>query len=577
MKKEYEKNPDMPDSEQSKENEDNDLLYQILKALLGICFLPLAIGYWVIPRYASSTKIWRIKEITFKLVISAMFLLPAQYLLLRFTFHFLLQREWVVGVVMIVLNWISLIPLTLLVGSYRLSQVQTDFSDGLLSPNLMAGVKHGLNFYGFEKAHRMFVESGFQIPVVKNNNQTYIGIKAQQPDFRFKKARRESANLNLLTEYIDGDLVTFNVNAEAGAHHLIIGATGSGKSTLMSRMALCALLKNNRVIIFDFKGGNEKFMYEGLKNFVPNREVKVVKFPSDPIDLFTGDSEEIAERLISFLPSATQGDGDYYRSRMVRAIYAVTVRTSHQSPRSIDEVLRRVRDGLSYAEDPEDLAMFKQKDKGMPAGEIIAEGLASRFEPLRKSGGRATFGGFKWSDPWDMAVLSFRNTSEGEVRLGGAILNSLDGWLWSPDRGLDPRPILLMVDEGGVLQNFAGTPSLLNMVARARSARCGVVVASQTIESMGLDGEELMKTGPTRWLGRTPSPEIMIFATGTRDVIEPSVQQGNNGWDGKKTGRLQKAFVIEPDVIRGLPKFVWSIGEGNKSVFVYVPPIDYIR
>jgi hypothetical protein len=262
---------------------------------------------------------------------------------------------------------------------------------------------------------------------------------------------------------------------------------------------------------------------------------------------------------------------------MVRAIYAVTTRTSHQSPRSIDEVLRRVRDGLSYAEDPEDLAMFKQKDKGMPAGEIIAEGLASRFEPLRKSGGRATFGGFKWSDPWDMAVLSFRNTSEGEVRLGGAILNSLDGWLWSPDRALDPRPILLMVDEGGVLQNFAGTPSLLNMVARARSAQCGVVVASQTIESMGLDGEELMKTGPTRWLGRTPSPETMIFATGTHDVIETSFQQGVNGWDGKKTGRLQKAFVIEPDVIRGLPKFVWSIGEENKSVFAYVPPIDYRR
>ena len=575
MKNEYEKNQKKLDSDQPKENEGNDFLDQILKALIGICFLPLVIGYLAIPRYASSTKVWRLKEVTFKLVVSAIVLLPAQFLLIKFTFHFLLQRDWGAGVLMIVLNWISLIPLSLLIGSYRLSEIQTEFSEGLLAPNLVAGVKHGLNFYGFEKAHRMFVESGFQIPVGQKNNQTYIGFSAQQPDFRFKRARRQSANFNLLTDYMDGDLISFNVNADEGAHHLIIGATGSGKSTLMSRMALCALLKNNRVIIFDFKGGNEKFMYEGLKQFVPNREVNVVKFPSDPIDLFSGDAEEIAERLISFLPSATQGDGDYYRSRMVRAIYAVTERTSHQPPRSIDEVLRRVRDGLSYAEDPEDLAMFKQKDKGIPAGEIIAEGLASRFEPLRKSGGRATFGGFKWSDPWDMAVLSFRNTSEGEVRLGGAILNSLDGWLWSPDRALDPRPILLMVDEGGVLQNFAGTPSLLNMVARARSAQCGVVVASQTIESMGPDGEELMKTGPTRWLGRTPSPELMIFATGTHDVIEPSVQQGINGWDGKKTGRLQKAFVIEPDVIRGLPKFVWSIGDGNKSVFAYVPPIDF--
>jgi energy-coupling factor transporter ATP-binding protein EcfA2 len=489
--------------------------------------------------------------------------------------HLLQKGEWKFCLLMVLLNWALLIPLSLLVGSYRLSEIQTEFSEGLLSPNLMSGIRHSLNSYGFDRAHRKFVKYGFQIPIGKKSNQTYIGFNAQQPDFRFRRARRESNNLNLLTDYIDDDLISFDVNAEAGAHHLIIGATGSGKSTLMSRMALCALLKNNRVIIFDFKGGDEKYLYEGLKKFVPDRKINVIKFPSDPIDLFTGDAEEIAERLISFLPAATQGDGDYYRSRMIRAIYAVTVRTSHKSPRSIDDVLRRVRDGLNFAEDPEDLAMFKQKDKGIPVGEIIAEGLASRFEPLRKSGGRATFGGFKWSDSWDMAVLSFRNTSEGEVRLGGAILNSLDGWLWSPDRALDPRPILIMVDEGGVLQNFAGTPSLLNMVARARSAKCGVVVASQTIESMGLDGDELMKTGPTRWLGRTPSPETMILATGTRDVIEPSVQQGLNGWDGKKTGRLQKAFVIDPDVIRGLPKFVWSIGEGNKSVFVYVPPIDY--
>ncbi len=571
----YENKNISEEKENENESENNDGFILFMKAFVGICFIPLVIGYFGIPRFASSSKVWRIKELTFKLVVLSILLLPVQVILLRYSFHFLVQKNWTIGILFVLLSWIALTPLSLLVGSYRLTEIQTQFVDGLLAPNLMAGIRHGLNHYAFEKAHRLFVKSEFKIPLGKKNSQTYIGFKAQQPDFRFKKARRESANKNILTDYIDGDLIKFDVKAEEGAHHLIIGATGSGKSILMSRMALCALLKNNRVIIFDFKGGNEKYMYEGIKNFIPNRDVKVMRFPSDPIDLFSGDAEEIAERLISFLPPATQGDGDYYRSRMVRAIYAVVVRTSHQSPKSVDELLRRVRDGLSFAEDPEDLAMFKQKDKGLPVGEIIADGLASRLEPLRKSGGRATSGGFKWSDRWDMAVFSFRSTSESEVRLGGAILNSLDAWLWSADRDLDPRPILLVVDEGGVLQNYAGTPSLLNMVARARSAHCGVVVASQTIESMGLTGEELMKTGPTRWLGRTPSPEMMILATGTRDVIEPSVQQGANGWDGKKTGRLQKAFVIDPDLIRDLPKFIWSIGEGNKSVFVYVPPIDF--
>ena len=575
MKKDFSKSSETQDFGKQEEENNKSPLDEILKAILGLCLLPIVIAYLATPQFATTEKIWRIKEFTLKLVMFSLFLVPVNVLSFKYLLHFLSEKNWTLTFVCLVTSWISLTPISLLLVSYRLSEIQTDFANGLTPPNQLKGIRNALTSYGFKRASRLFVSNGYQFPSFSERGETLLGIKAQQPDFRFRKAKRENSDLNSLDKFVNGDYITFGVNAEEGAHHLIIGATGSGKSILMSRMALCALLKENRVIIFDFKGGDEKYMYEGLKEFVPNRKVKVMKFPSQAIDLFTGDPEEIADRLIGFLPSATQGDGDYYRSRMIRAINAVIVRTSHQPPKSVDEVLKRIRNGITFAEDPEDLAMFKQKEKGVPIGEMIAEGLASRFEPLRKSGGRATSGGFKWDDPWDMAVLSFRNTSEGDVRLGGAILNSLDGWLWSPERNLDPRPILLMVDEGGVLQNYAGTPSLLNMVARARSKRCGVVVASQTVESMGLEGKELLDTGPTRWLGRTPNPETMVIATGTKDVIETSFQQSPNGWEGKKTGRLQKAFVIDPDVIRGLPKFFWSIGDGNSSVFVFVPPIDF--
>ena len=61
---------------------------------------------------------------------------------------------------------------------------------------------------------------------------------------------------------------------------------------------------------------------------------------------------------------------------MIRALWAVIVHTSEPAPRNIEEILNRVRNGNSFAERPEDRAIFNQKEKGIPVGVGIAEGLA---------------------------------------------------------------------------------------------------------------------------------------------------------------------------------------------------------
>ena len=102
-----------------------------------------------------------------------------------------------------------------------------------------------------------------------------------------------------------------------------------------------------------------------------------------------------------------------------------------------------------------------------------------------------------------------------------------------------------------------------------------MVIASQTLGSLGLTGEELLNTGPIRWLGGTPSPQEMIDATGTKHVIETSYGEGDLGWNGKRSGRAQRAYAVDPDVIRDLPKFYWNISEGGKNIYAYVPPLNY--
>jgi hypothetical protein len=253
----------------------------------------------------------------------------------------------------------------------------------------------------------------------------------------------------------------------------------------------------------------------------------------------------------------------------------VIVYTSAPAPTNVDEILNRVRNGNSFAENPEDRAIFAQKEKGIPLGNVIAEGLANRLDPLRGVGPRATHSGFSWSDPWETAIFSLDATRESDLRIGAAILHDFDSWLRTSMRQDNPKPILFVVDEAGALGRINATHTLLNLVARGRSSGVSVVIASQTLGSLGLTGEELLNTGPIRWLGQTPSPQEMIDATGTKHVVETSYGEGDQGWNGKRSGRAQRAYAVDPDVIRDLPKFYWNISEGGKNIYAYVPPLNY--
>jgi energy-coupling factor transporter ATP-binding protein EcfA2 len=558
-----------------KQDNGNEIIEAILKLVLMITFLPIALAYFSASKFATRSFIWRIFDIRKKAWGVAILLLPINLILIKWFVNFLSMKMWLIAGITLIITWGSLLPISIIIIDFRLRNILNQFSKGLVDPYEAVGIRKARTNYAFTKAFKIFKNNDYQMPLLTADNKSILGIGAHPEDLRSRRERKNYPDTHADTELLRGNYFPLELKENEGSHHLVIGATGSGKSHLLSRMALCGLIQNYRVVIFDFKGSNEKHLFKSICDFVPNRKLKTMMYPGDAINLFTGSREEVADRLISFLPSATQGDGDFYRSRMIKAINAVVIRTSYDPPQSIDELLNRVREGLTFAEDPLDIAMFKQKDKGIAVGESIAESIASRFEPLRRTGGHSISGGFKWSDYWDMAVFSFRSTSENEVRLGGAILSSLDDWLTSSDRYIDPRPILLIVDEGGVLQRFANTPSLLNLVSRARSAKCGVVISSQTIESFGDEGESLLGAGPTRWLGKSPSPEDLVKAAGTKDVIEASVQEERENWNGKKTARVQKSYVVDPDLIRSLPQFCWSVSNGNSHLLVYVPPVDF--
>ena len=561
--------------EETKKDEGSGMDEFIASAFF-ILVLPLVVAKYVTPRWAARPNVWRVKELKTEICKAILFAFPVNILALVLTWNQVKSHQWALSVIGIILWWTSLIPMALAIASYELSVVQSEIFKGKFDLALLDAVRRALLANAFGRAHRIFTKYKFILPRVNSKEEKVIGITANPIDHRLRQDRKNAPDISTLTKYLDGDLINFPLNPTSSAHHLVIAATGAGKSHLLSRMGACALDANWRVVFIDFKGGRqERELFSAIGCDTMKTKPRVKNWPGDPIDLFRGSKEDIADRITGFLPAPTQGDGDFYRARMVRALWAVIVYTSAPAPTNVDEILNRVRNGNSFAEKAEDRAIFAQKEKGIPLGDVIAEGLANRLDPLRGVGPRATHSGFSWSDSWETAVFSLDATKESDLRIGAAILHDFDSWLRTSMRQDNPKPILFVVDEAGALGRINATHTLLNLVARGRSSGVSVVIASQTLGSLGLTGEELLNTGPIRWLGQTPSPQEIIDATGTKHVVETSYGEGERGWNGKRSGRAQRAYAVDPDVIRDLPKFYWNISEGGKNIYAYVPPLDY--
>jgi hypothetical protein len=568
-----------PNSNESQDinniNEENKDFEKIFEVILFFLFLPVGIAHYQTIHFSTRESIWRIKEYRKEIAIALTILTPISVIFLWLGITRFSTDNYYFSLLMLAMYWVCLIPLALLVSSFGLSKIAGDISESRFPIKYLAATQSALLSNAFSRANREFIKLNRLLPIYCLNGRSVLGVDAHPRDFRFRQMRKRLPDRYVMDSIKSGELIVFNQDPQSPKSQLVIGGTGSGKTRLLSRMALASLAEDWRVVVVDFKGGDEEKMeFSSLPSFLPEKTLNVKNFPGDPIDMFRGSRIDIADRLISCLPAPTGGDGDYHRQRAIRAINAVIIRTGADIPRDVEEVLNRIRNGEAYADDLLDREMFKQKEKGIPVGQILAESIASRFEPLRKSGEWTTSGGFSWSDDWDLAVFSLDATREQEVRLGDLILMDFDMWLKSSERERQPKPILLICDEAGVLEKLPlGSVNLLNIVARGRSSRVGVVIASQTLASLGANYVGLNEQIGTKWIGRTSNPEELINTIGTRDVVEASYEWDEQGWQLPKSGRQQRSYIVDPDVIRGLRTFYWNVSEAGTNRFIYAPPL----
>ena len=136
------------------------------------------------------------------------------------------------------------------------------------------------------------------------------------------------------------------------------------------------------------------------------------------------------------------------------------------------------------------------------------------------------------------------------------------------------RAGLLALDEFSAV---AGRVPVHELTERCRSLGLAVQVAAQSWESLAPEESERSRLAATAAGGvlvmRCPDPENLCTLAGTRSVIETGrkiIGSGRYGEEG--TGRLQRAWVFDPDRVRNFRAGQAAYIHGNACTYVQVAP-----
>lgn len=442
-------------------------------------------------------------------------------------------------------------------------QIKLDIRGGI-EPSFSKLISEARIKFSFEQADKKY-----RSLVLRNDNPDgFIGSRVIPSRIELPYFGSPEVSNDELEKVMDSERAIFPLNPNSPDHHLVIGQSGSGKTTLIKRMILSSIKSGWRVILIDLKGDPEDA--NSFLNLV-NDQSKVRHFPSNAFNFWNGTKSEIAERIISFFPSDSE---PYYLARNSSAIQAVVTRCTLDSPKSVGELVERLRNGIKYSSNPDDVRFFSTKERGLPIGDLIANDVSMNLDAIRNIEDQTPFR-FGWGDVWDLSVFTLDGFKPSSLKLADALLNDFASWMFSEERARNKAPILLVIDEASAFSRMPQVPILTALIQRARSAQVSLVYASQNSSAFGSDMKNIIHSGAIRWLGVSTEVEEMIGATGTTTVIESGFQYDSDGYTGVISHRNQKEFKIDPDRVKELPTFHWFVSSRGKVSSVFVPPLDY--
>jgi hypothetical protein len=373
---------------------------------------------------------------------------------------------------------------------------------------------------------------------------------------------------------VDGDLAWTDKRglvvvprAMQGRSRLIVGTSGTGKTTDIEREAFRAARDGRKFFLIDGKGTDPGFVERALAGYLwGNPHAKVALWPELPMDGWRGNPAAIHNRLLAMLGWSEP----YYKD-----VASLMLRLALNAPGEDGPV--RSSSQLMARMDPELLVRLYEHD---PDRRREAESLVGRDQARAVKGaiGRfanffaATAGGFDagpagWSfEDVDFAYLrapylAGREDADASVRL---LLEDFAHYATfrKPRKGEDAT---LVFDEFSAIAG--GREAAIQLVERVRDAGCALYLSAQSADGLGDEAQQRRLVGACSGgllIHAMPDPDTLLRAAGVVKVVEQTWRLDSAGPTGNSSARIGERPRIEPGQVQQAREGeAWYIARGR--------------
>jgi len=361
------------------------------------------------------------------------------------------------------------------------------------------------------------------------------------------------------------------------SHQVVIGSTGTGKTTLLLRLwagFMAAGLRRHAagagrpplLVVLDCKGGaSSRKIADRTRRVLRDAGARSTAIWPDetPLSLWTLSPDRLVTTLLDLIEHGTGGAA--YYSDVMEALVSLAVCAPCGPPANSADFLSRL--------DADWLAMVYGAS-GDSAGVATARSSAKAFNDVklrfaalwRRLGagldGCATYAD---ADAWYCVLEGTAEVAVAEAQARALTdllaFHALDG----------EREILLCVDEFSAVSRRL---PIWQLYERARSLGLAVQVSAQSWEGLAGSQDERNRVAATAeggiWLLRTPGPDAVVAMAGTQPAVDTTRRfDGAGAWSDDGLSRARPAPVLDGDIVRRL--------EVGQVAYVYRGGVTFVQ
>jgi hypothetical protein len=353
------------------------------------------------------------------------------------------------------------------------------------------------------------------------------------------------------------------------SHQVVIGTTGTGKTTLLLRLwagFMAGALRRYAagsgrrplLVILDCKGGaDSRRVADRARRVLRDAGARSTAIWPDEASLSIWDlpPDRLTTTLMDLIEHGAGGAA--YYTDVMEALVELAVSAPGGPPSGAAEFLIRLDTGwlvraYGTGEHDSELALIQASARQVADVALRFRALLRRLGP-----GLDGPGTFADADVWYCILEGTAEIAVAEAQ-AKALVDLLSSFVTlgsgAAGSGAAGRDVLLAVDEFSAVSRRL---PVWQLYERARSLGLAVQVSAQSWQGLADDESERMRIAASAdggiWLLRTPHPEPVVALAGNRRMLDTTRRLlGTPLWGDEGSSRVQHTPVLDGDIVRRL-------------------------